>query len=630
MKTKKFQAESKQLLNLMINSIYSNKDVFLRELISNASDALDKRHFYSLQNDEFKTDELYIELELNKNDKTITIKDNGIGMNEEDLEKNLGTIANSGSKEFMKNLAENKEKVDLDVIGQFGVGFYSSFIVADNVEVITKTAGSEAFIWKSSGIDEYTVEQTKKDEIGTEIILHLKDEEDILKFIDQFEIESLIKKYSDYVKYPIYMDYETTTMEKESEDEDANEVEVKEITRKVLNSQKALWKKDKKDVKKEEYNEFYKNKYYDYTDPAHIIHAKAEGTFNYELLLFIPENKPYDYNSPNYKKGLDLYSKGILIDHNLDYLLPDAFSFVRGLVDSQDLNLNISREILQKDAVVNKLITNIEKKIQKELLNLLKKKREKYDKIFENFGRTLVFGMYDEYGAKKDLVKDLVMFKSSHDEKYTTFKEYIERNKEQEEIYYATGESIEKIKQMPAMEKILNKGIEVLYFLNDVDEFAIQVLMEYEGKKFKSITDANLDLDTKEEKEEIEKKSTDNKQLLDGLKEALKEEVSDVKLTNKLTDSAVCLVNGEGMSLEMEKILAQMPDSQGMKATKILEINPNHPLFTSLNKVANNQEELAKYAQLLYQQALLSEGFKLENPRDYSKLLDELIIKSIN
>lgn len=628
-KTKKFQTESKQLLNLMINSIYSNKDVFLRELVSNSSDALDKRSFYALQNDKLKTDELFIEIELNEEENTITLRDNGIGMDEEDLEKNLGTIARSGSKEFMEKLQENKDKQDVNVIGQFGVGFYSSFIVADKVEVNTRKFDCDGVKWVSDGVEKYSIDKSDKTDIGTELILHLKDEEDIKEFVTQDKIQELIKKYSDYVKYPIYMECEETKMEKESDAEDAEEKEVKVIERKILNSQKALWKKDKKDVKKEEYDEFYKNKFHDFTDPIKTIHAKAEGTTNYELLLFLPERKPFDYNTPNFKKGIDLYSKGILIDHNLEYLLPDAFSFVRGLVDSQDLNLNISREMLQKDAVVSKLVKNIEKKIQKELLTMQKKKREDYDKLFEEFGRTLVFGMYDEYGKNKELVKDLVMFKSSTDEKFTTFKEYIERNKEQEEIYFVSGESIEKIKQMPTMEKILDKKIEVLYFLNDVDEFAIQMLAEYDGKKFKSITDANLDLDSKEEKEKIEEKAKENKDLLENLKEALKDVVSDVKLTNKLTDSAVCLVNGEGMSLEMEKTLAQMDGGAGMKATKILEINPEHQLFKSLANVKDQKDELQKYGKLLYQQAMLTEGFKLENPREYATLVDELIVKAI-
>lgn len=625
MKTKQFQAESKQLLELMIHSIYSNKDVFLRELISNASDALDKRHFYSIQDDKFKYEELFMEILLDKANKTITLSDSGLGMNEEDLENNLGTIAKSGSKEFIQKMQENKDNMDVNIIGQFGVGFYSSFIVADKVTVTTKKPGFNAFKWESAGVDSYSIEETTKAEVGTEIVLHLKDDEDILAFIDQYKIQELIKRYSDYVKYPIYMNFEETKTT--GEGDDAKEETV--IERKILNSQKALWKKAKKDVKKEEYNEFYKAKYHDFTDPLHVIHSKVEGTFNYELLLFIPEQKPFDYNSPTFKKGIDLYSKGILIDDTLDYLIPDCFNFVKGLVDSQDLNLNISREMLQKDATVSKLITNIEKKIQKELLTLQKKKREEYNKLFDNFGRSIIFGMYDEYGKNKDLVKDLVMFKSSLNNEYVTLKEYIEKNKEQKEIYYAVGESIEKIEQMPTMEKIKEKAIEVLYFLNDVDEFAIKMLMNYEEKEFKSITDASIDLDSQEEKEKIEKLKEENKDLLTNLKEALKDVVADVKLTNKLSDSAVTISGGDGVSLEMEKMLAQMPDGMDQKATKVLEINPNHSLFTALNKVNGNQEELAKYGKLLYQQAMLTEGFNLENPKEYAQMLDELIIKSV-
>ncbi len=625
MKTKKFKAESKQLLDLMIHSIYSNKDVFLRELISNASDALDKRSFYSIQNKEYKADELYIEIKLDEKKKTISIIDNGIGMDEKDLENNLGTIAKSGSKEFLKKLEENKDNQDVNIIGQFGVGFYSSFIVADKVEVITKKLNSDAYKWVSKGVDEYSIEKTDKKEMGTEIILHLKNTKEIKEFLEQYKIQSLIKKYSDYVKYPIYMDVlETKTI---GEGEDAKEES--EVVRKVLNSQKALWKKDKKDVKKEEYNEFYKAKYHDFADPMHVIHSKVEGTFNYELLLFIPEKKPFDYNTPAYKKGIDLYSKGILIDNSLDYLLPDCFNFVKGLVDSQDLNLNISREMLQKDAIVSKLTKNVEKKIQKELLSLQKKKRESYDKFFDNFGRTIIYGMYDEYGKDKDLVKDLVMFKSSKENKYVTLKEYVKNNSDQEHIYYAAGESIEKINAMPAMEKIKQKDIEVLYFLNDVDEFAIQMLQNYEEKDFKSITDASLDLDSKEEKEKIEKQNEENKDILDSIKEVLKDKVSDVKLTNKLTNSAVALSNEEGLSLEMEKLLAQMPDSMGPKANKVLELNPEHDLFKALNKVKDNKDKLNKFSKLIYQQAMLTEGFKLENPQEYAELVDELIINSV-
>lgn len=613
---KQFQAESKQLLELMIHSIYSQKDVFLRELISNASDALDKRQFMALQDEKYKSGEYYIEIIVDDSKKTIKIIDNGIGMDEKDLENNLGTIAKSGTKEFIKKIKEDEEKIN--TIGQFGVGFYSAFIIAKRVEVVTKKLNSKGFIWKSDGVKDYEVAEYDKKDIGTEITLYLKDEEEILEFLNKNLIENLVKKYSDYVKYPIYMEVE-----------EIGEDEKTKLVKKILNSQIALWKKDKKDIKKEEYNEFYKNKYYDFTDPLKVIHSKVEGKMGYELMLFIPKGRPFDYNSPTYKKGIDLYSKGILIDSNVDYLIPDEFNFVRGLVDSQDLNLNISREMLQKDSIVNKLIDSIEKKIQKELQTMLKKKREEYNELYDNFGRTLTFGLYNGYGVKSYLVKDLIMFKTSKEEKYKTFKEYIEDNKDNEFIYYAAGESIEKINQMPVMEKIKDKNIEVLYFLNDIDEFAIQIMREYEGIEFKSISNATLDLDTEEEKQKLEKITEDNKDLLESIKEALDQKVSDVKLTTKLKDSAVCIAATDGISLEQEKLLTQMPDGETAKSNKVLEINPEHNLFTSLSKIKDNKEQLKKYSSLLYDQAMLMEGFELDDKKNYIQLVNELLEKSL-
>ncbi len=611
---KQFQAESKQLLELMINSIYSQKDVFLRELISNASDALDKRQFMALQNEKLKSDELFIEVKVDKKKRTITILDNGIGMSEKDLENNLGTIAKSGTKEFVKKLKDDKG--DIETIGQFGVGFYSAFIVAKKVEVLTKKLNSKGLKWSSNGVKDYTIEDFDKKDIGTEIILYLKKDEDLDEYLNNDVIQGLIKKYSDFVRFPIYMDVEETT------DDTTN------VVRKVVNSQKAIWKRDKKDVSDKEYNEFYKSKFNDFTDPIHVIHAKAEGTFNYDFLGFIPKNKPFDYNSPNYKKGLDLYSKGILIDNSLDYLLPDAFNFVKGVVDSQDLNLNISREMLQQDNIVKKLSELIEKRIQKELLNILKKDREKYNEIFNNFGRTIIFGLYNDYGIKKDLVKDLVMFKSSKDEKFLTFKEYIERNKEQDFIYYVAGESIDKINQLPIMSKVREKDIEVLYFLNDVDEFAIQMLVEYDGKPFQSITNADFDVESKEEKETNEKLNKENKPLLENIKDSLEGKVSKVKLTSKLVDNAVQISSADNLSLEMEKLLAQTPDNSGIKSSKVLEINPNHKVFETLKGLNDNSKELEKISKLLYNQAMILEGFEVEDKKEYNNLVEELIINS--
>ncbi len=599
---KEFQAESKQLLELMIHSIYSQKDIFLRELISNASDAIDKRQFLALQNEKLKIDDYKIIIDIDEKKKTISITDNGIGMSQKDLENNLGTIAKSGTKEFVKKI---KDQENIDVIGQFGVGFYSSFIVSKKVEVLTKKLNSKPLKWSSNGIKDYLIEDGDKKEIGTKITMFLKQDEEILEFLNKENIKTLVKKYSDYVKYPIYLGEE------------------------IINSQKALWKKDKKDIKKEEYNEFYKSKYYDFNDPVHVMHVKAEGSFNYEFLGFIPSNKPFDYNSPNYKQGLDLYSKGILIDNNLAYLLPEPFNFVKGLVDSQDLNLNISREMLQKDNSVSKLSALIEKKIQKELLNLLNKKREDYNKIYDNFGRTITFGLYNDYGIKKDLVKDLVMYKSSKNNEYVTFKEYIENNKDSEFIYYAAGESIEKINQLPIMQKIKEKNIEVLYFLNDIDEFAIQMLNNYENKEFKSISSANLDFDSKEEKEELNKANENNKVLLEELKDFLNGKVDDVKLTSKLIDDAACITSKEGLSIEMEKVLSSMGDNQNIKASKVLEINYNHEVFKKL-KTLKSKEEIKKIIEIIYTQAMISEGFEVEDKKAYNNLINDLIIGSTN
>ncbi len=598
---KQFQAESKQLLELMIHSIYSQKDIFLRELISNASDAIDKRQFLSLQNEKLKETDYKIEIIIDEKKKTLSIVDNGIGMSEKDLENNLGTIAKSGTKEFIKKI---KDDNDLDVIGQFGVGFYSSFIVSKKVEVNTKKLNSKALKWSSNGVKDYQIEEGDKKDIGTKITMFLKQEDDILEFLNKENIKALVKKYSDYVKYPIYLDGE------------------------VINSQMALWKKDKKDIKQEEYNEFYKSKYYDFNDPAHVIHVKAEGSFNYEFLGFIPSVKPFDYNSPNYKKGLDLYSKGILIDNNLDYLLPDSFNFVKGLVDSQDLNLNISREMLQKDSSVTKLSNLIEKKIQKELLNILNKKREEYNKIYDNFGRTITFGLYNDYGMKKDLVKDLVMFKSSRNNSYITFKEYLENNKENDFIYYAAGESIEKINQLPIMQKIKEKDIEILYFLNDVDEFAIQMLNNYDGKEFKSISSADFDIDSEKEKEELNKIKEQNKDLMAKVKESLDGKVDEVTLTSKLVDDAVCITSGDGLSMEMEKVLSSMNGNEQVKANKVLEINYNHDIFKKL-KTIKSDDEIKKISEILYTQAMISEGFEVEDKKSYNALINNLIIEYI-
>ncbi len=608
---KEFKTESKQLLNLMINSIYSNKDIFLRELISNASDALDKKEFFKIQSKIVGDTTNSIVIDVDTEEKTLIITDTGIGMNYEELEQNLGTIAHSGSKEFLEEL---EEKDTNDIIGQFGVGFYSSFIVADAVEVYTKKEDDKGYKWTSNGIDSYEINEEENVEVGTKIILHIKSGDDFKQYLDINVIEGLIKKHSDYVKYPIQILKEVTTT-----GEDDKEIVNFELT--TINSQIAIWKKAKQDIKKEEYEEFYRNSYYDFNPPMSVIHSKSEGKMNMDMLVYLPAKKSFDYQTPTFKKGLDLYCKGILIDSNVEYLLPDYYNFAKGLIDSEDLSLNISREMLQQDHVVEKIKKTVKSKIKKELLKIQSKKREEYELFYEEFGRTLMFGVYDNYGENVEELKNLIMFKTSKEDKYSTLAEYIINNPEQKEIYYIAGESIDKIKQMPIMEKIKDKNIEVLYFTNDVDEFAIQVMNNYEEHEFKSILTA--DLDTKEEKEEMEKLSEDNKDILTTIKNALDGKIKDVRLTNKLENVAVCIVNDNDISIEQEKILAQMPNND-FNIEKILEINPKHVLFKTLEK-SNNIE---KYAQLLLDQAMLIEGLTIDNPVEHARLLNDLIISN--
>lgn len=610
---KEFQAESKELLNLMIHSIYSNKDIFLRELLSNASDALDKKEFFKAQSKVVNKLENEIVLDIDKKARTITIYDSGVGMNEADLEKNLGTIAHSGSKEFLQKLEEGQSA---DIIGQFGVGFYSSFIVADEVEVYSKMASDEGFKWISTGIDSYEIEKFDVEKEGTKIVLHVKKGKEFDKYLEDYEIKSLVKKHSDYVKYPIKM-----LQEVETETEDENEVTAFEYA--TINSQMAIWKKDKKTLTDEDYNAFYSSNYYDFTAPLKTIHAQLSGTTNMDMLLFIPSKKSFDYQTPTFKKGLDLYCRGVLIDSSVDYLLPDYFNFVKGLIDSEDLNLNISREMLQQDKVVDKLKKAVQNRVKKELLKIQKKNREQYESFYDEFGRTLMFGVYDSYGANKEELKDLIMFKSSIEDKYVTLSEYLEKNTDAKNIYYVAGESIEKIKQMPIMEKIKGKNIEVLYLTNDVDEFALQILREYNEVEFKSVLTA--DFDSEDEKKEIEKLSEDNKEVLEKIQTSLSGKVSKVRLTNKLENVAVCIVNDNEISIEQEKVLSQMPDAN-LNIEKILEVNPKHPLFKALEKSKNPE----KYSQLLLDQAMLIEGLSIADPKKHAELLNELIISALN
>ena len=623
---KDFKAESKQLLELMINSIYSNKEIFLREIISNASDAIDKRQFMAIQNKDLENDKPEIRIELDKKQRIISIADNGIGMNEDELENNLGTIAHSGSKEFIKELENNKT---LDVIGQFGVGFYSSFIVSDKVEVISKKHDEKGYYWSSNGVESYEIEEIENAQEGTKVILHLKKGKEFNNFLEKTEVESLIKKYSDFIKYPITMEKEVKIYDKDEEGNDILDKYQTKIEVKTINSMKAIWKKDKSKVSQEEYDNFYLSYFHDWQKPLKTIHRKVEGNLNYEMLLFIPSHRGFDFYSPTYQKQIDLYSKSVFIEGNCDYLISDAFKFVKGIVDSEDLSLNISREMLQRDVNVTKLAKAIESKIKAELLKMQKSERELYNQLYEQFGQQLVYGIYENYGAKKDVLKDLIMFKSSQDETYVTLKEYVERMKDnQKEILYIAGSSVEQIKKLPIMEQTLLEDKEILYFLNEVDEFAIGILNEYDGKQFKSITSADYQGD-ENQKEELEKKTNENKDLLTAIKDSLTGHVSDVVLTNRLKSSAVHLASKDNISIEMEKTLAQMPDGQGITANKVLEINPDHDLFKALEQVyKKDQADISDYAQLLYNQALLIEGLKIDNPVEYSNLLTKLMIKA--
>ena len=626
MKKKQFKAESKKLLDMMINSIYTHKEIFLRELISNASDAIDKLYFRSLTDDSVKMnrDEFCIMLDIDKEARTLTISDNGIGMTAEELESNLGTIAKSGSFNFKNENADNENADDISVIGQFGVGFYSSFMVADKVEVVSKAFGEEkANKWVSSGADGYTIEECEKESAGTVITLHIKEDtenEHYSDYLEQYKIDELVKKYSDYIRYPIKMEMSHQVPDKDKEGEYITEVSVE-----TLNSMIPLWRKSKSEIKPEEYNEFYKEKFMDYSDPQLVIHSKTEGQATFNSLMFIPENPPYDFYSKEYEKGLQLYSNGVLIMDKCADLLPDYFSFVKGLVDSADLSLNISREMLQHDHQLKIIAKAIDKKIKNELKKLLANDREKYDKFFSTFGTQLKYGVYANYGMEKDGLKDLLEFKSSMSDGYTTLKEYVERMADsQESIYYACGESVEKIALLPQLEAVKEKGYEVLYCTDEIDEFAIQMLMEYEGKHFANICKDDIDLSTDAEKEAINKKNEDSKELLDKIKNVLGDKVSAVKFSNKLGSHPVSISAQGYVSLEMEKVFSQMPGAnQGMKAQLVLEINSEHPIVEKLENA--DDEQLKKYVTLLYSSARLIAGLDIENPTQFSDLIAEMM-----
>lgn len=629
--TKQFKAESKRLLDMMINSIYTHKEIFLRELISNASDAIDKLYFKSLTDDKvgMNKDDFKIEITADKENKVLTISDNGIGMTADELENNLGIIANSGSFKF-KN--ENEKTDDVDIIGQFGVGFYSAFMVAKEVEVRSKAYGSDkAYMWKSSGADGYTIEECDKDSVGTEIRLTLKDDTETEcydEYLEASTIKELVKKYSDYIRFPIKMDVEKTKRKADAKEDDySDDAYETVIENETLNSMVPLWRKNKNELKPEDYNNFYKEKFFDYTDPLKYIHSKIEGTVTYDSLLFIPARAPFNFYSKDYEKGLQLYSSGVLISDKCADLLPDYFSFVRGLVDSADLSLNISREMLQHDHQLKTIAKSIEKTIKSELKKMLNNEREKYEQFWKTFGIQIKFGVYDNYGRDKDAVEDLLMFTSSHENKLTTLDEYVSRMKEEQKyIYYAAGDSVEKIQALPQTELLRDKGYEILYLTDNVDEFAVKVLMRHGDKEFRNVSEGDLGIDTEAEKEETKKLAEENKDMLSFITAALDGKVKETKISDKLKSHPVCISSSGQISLEMEKILNQNPQNEKVKSEKVLEINPNHKIFAAMQKLyGEDKEKFKDYASILYDQALLIEGMQIEDPVEFSNKICALM-----
>lgn len=623
MKKREFKTESKRVLDLMINSIYTNKEIFLRELISNASDALDKLYYLSLTNKDIKVkkNDLEIKIDLDKEARTLTITDNGCGMTEDELENNLGVIAESGSLHFKE---ENDGKDDINIIGQFGVGFYSAFMVSDKVVVESKSYKDEdSHIWESTGVDGYTISKGKKETTGTKITLYLKkDTEDYnySDFLTEYKIRSIIKKYSDYISYPIKMMVENT---RKKEDSDEYETYTEEAT---LNSMVPLWKKDKKNIKNEEYNNFYQDRFHDYEEPLKVLHFNMEGNVNFTALLFIPSHAPYDFYSKEYEKGLALYTNGVLIMDKCSDLLPDYFSFVKGVIDTEDIPLNISRETLQDNKNIKLIAKSIESKIKKELLSMLSDERDKYEEFYKAFGMGLKFGIYNDYGINKDKLSDLVMFYSSKDKKLTTLKEYTERMKEgQESIYYACGESVDKIDMMPQVESVKDK-YEVLYLTEYVDEFTIITLAEYEGKKFVNVSSENTDISTEEEKKHINEINDNNKDMLSSMKDLLGDSVKEVKFTSKLKNHPVCLTTEGEVSTSMEKVINSMPTGEKIKASEVLEINSNHKIADKLKELyKDNKEEFEKYTKVIYFEARLIEGLPIDNPTEMSNLMCDIM-----
>ena len=626
MAKKQFKAESKRLLDLMINSIYTHKEIFLRELISNASDAIDKLYYHSLTEGDtgISRDDFSIRIEPDKENRTLTIRDNGMGMTKDELESNLGTIARSGSLDFKQEI---DRKDEVDIIGQFGVGFYSAFMVSDKVTVTSRAYGQDqAYVWESSGADGYTIKEADMDKCGTEIVLTLKadtEDENYSTYLEEYTIRQLVSRYSDYIRYPIVMMVEKSRLKEGSEDEYEKYSELD-----TLNSMVPLWKKNKSEIKDEDYNDFYKEKFYDFADPVKVIHTDVEGVVSYTALLFIPSKAPYNYYTKDFEKGLQLYSSGVLIMDKCPDLLPDYFSFVRGLVDSQDLSLNISREMLQHDRQLRAIAQRLEKKIKSELLALLNTDREKYTEFFKNFGLQIKYGMYEGFGANKDKLKDLVMFYSSKEKALVTLSEYVSRMKEEQKyIYYASGASVESIDRLPQTELLKDKDYEILYLTDDVDEFALQVLHSFEDREFKSVSADDLEIEeSEEEKEKAEKQSEESKDMLQYMKEALEGKVADVVLSQRLKTHPVCLTAKGDLSIEMEKVLNSMPVDEKIHAQRVLEINAAHPILEALNKVyEDDREKLKTYAGLLYDQALLIEGLPVEDPVEFSNAICDLM-----
>ena len=624
---KQFKSESKRLLDLMINSIYTNKDIYLRELISNASDALDKLYYQSLTAKDIKIDKakLGINIELDNENRAIIIQDNGIGMSEQELETNLGTIAKSGSLSFKE---ENQDQTDVDIIGQFGVGFYSSFMVAKQVDVYSKKINQEeSYLWSSKGVDGYTLDKANVNfDNGTKIVIYLKDnteDDNYDEYLTEHKIKGLIKKYSDYIKYPIKMEIENNAkIDGKDEYETIKEIE-------TLNSMVPLWKKDKDKITEDEYNNFYSDKFYDYQPPMKVMHFSIEGLTSYKSILYVPSHTPYDFYTKEYKKGLQLYTNGVLIMEKCEELLPDYFSFVRGVVDTEDLSLNISREMLQQDKKLKQIAKSIEKKLIKEFKTLMEEDFEKYKEFFKNFGPSIKFGTYNNYGIDKDKLKDLLIFYSSKKDDYLTLEEYVNNLKEdQKEIFYVCAENVEKAKKLPVVEKVLDKGYEVLYLVDAIDEFVFQILGNYNDKTFVNIASKNFDIDTKEEKEHIEKVNEDNKDILTLMKETLKEELSNVRFTNNLKSHPVCLTTEGDVSIEMEKVLNAMPTEEKVKANIVLEINENHKIAEKIKVLyESDKEQLKNYTKLLYAHARLIEGLNVEDPTEITNILCDILSK---